>query len=63
MTAPALGAYQLGAEFAGKERVLRESDFISLHVPLLESTRHLIGEAELAKMKPGSDIAKARKAA
>jgi lactate dehydrogenase-like 2-hydroxyacid dehydrogenase len=43
---------EFGAEFAGKERVLGESDFISLHVPLLESTRHLIGEAELRMMKP-----------
>lgn len=43
---------ELGAEFAGKERVLRESDFISLHVPLVESTRRLIGEAELRMMKP-----------
>ncbi len=39
-------------EFAAKQEVLRESDFISLHVPLLESTRHLIGEAELRMMKP-----------
>ena len=31
--------------------LLRESDFVSLHVPLLSSTRHLIGERELAVMK------------
>jgi len=31
--------------------LLRESDFVSLHVPLLLSTRHLIGERELAAMK------------
>jgi glyoxylate reductase len=35
-----------------RERLLRESDFVSLHVPLMESTRHLIGAAELAVMKP-----------
>lgn len=42
---------RLGLEFAAKERVLGESDFVSLHVPLLDSTRHLIGAAELAAMK------------
>jgi glyoxylate reductase len=42
---------ELGLEFAGKEQLLRESDFISLHVPLLDSTRHLIGAPELKQMK------------
>jgi glycerate dehydrogenase len=32
--------------------VLRESDIITLHTPLNAETRHLIGAAELAKMKP-----------
>ena len=32
--------------------LLRRSDIVSLHVPLNESTRHLIGAAELAAMKP-----------
>lgn len=40
------------AEFVAKERLLRESDFVSLHVPLSPATRHLIGEAELRMMKP-----------
>jgi lactate dehydrogenase-like 2-hydroxyacid dehydrogenase len=43
---------ELNAEFATQERVLRESDFISLHVPLSDATRHLIGEPELRMMKP-----------
>ena len=43
---------ELGLEFVDRERLLRESDFVSLHVPLMESTRHLIGAAELAVMKP-----------
>ncbi|MCA9363706.1 D-glycerate dehydrogenase [Candidatus Kaiserbacteria bacterium] len=34
--------------------VLKEADIVSVHVPLLESTHHLIGEAELALMKPTS---------
>ena len=32
--------------------LLARSDIVSLHVPLTESTRHLIGAAELALMKP-----------
>ncbi len=32
--------------------VLKEADFISIHVPLLESTRHLINKERLAMMKP-----------
>jgi glyoxylate reductase len=33
--------------------LLRESDFLSIHVPLSKETRHLIGAKELAQMKPG----------
>ena len=43
---------ELSLEFVDRERLLRESDFVSLHVPLMDSTRHLIGAAELAAMKP-----------
>lgn len=32
--------------------VLKEADFVSIHVPLLESTRHLINKERLAMMKP-----------
>jgi len=35
-------------------RLLKESDFVSLHVPAGPETRHLIGAAELALMKPGA---------
>lgn len=41
----------LRLHFVSKEQLLREADFISLHVPLLDSTRHLIGEPELRIMK------------
>jgi glyoxylate reductase len=34
------------------DEVLRQSDFVSLHVPLRENTRHLLGSGELAMMKP-----------
>ena len=36
------------------EEVLQKSDFVSLHVPLLSSTLHLINEERLAQMKPTS---------
>jgi D-3-phosphoglycerate dehydrogenase len=42
---------ELGLEFASKETILREADFISLHVPLMPETRHLIGKKELQMMK------------
>jgi glyoxylate reductase len=34
--------------------LLRRADFVSLHVPLSETTHHLIGSRELAMMKPSS---------
>lgn len=37
---------------AGFEEVLRRSDVLSLHCPLTEETKNLIGAAELAQMKP-----------
>lgn len=42
----------LGARFVDKETLLRESDFLTLHVPLIPETHHYIGEKELAAMKP-----------
>jgi len=44
----------LRAERVDLDRLLRESDFVSLHVPLTPETHHLIGERELALMKPGA---------
>jgi D-3-phosphoglycerate dehydrogenase len=35
------------------DELLARSDFITIHTPLTGDTRHLIGEAELARMKPG----------
>jgi glyoxylate reductase len=43
-----------GASRVGLRELLRRSDVVSLHLPLLPSTRHLIGRAELALMKPES---------
>ena len=36
------------------DEVLKHSDFISLHVPLLPATRHLIDDKRLAAAKPGA---------
>ncbi|MFD7325587.1 2-hydroxyacid dehydrogenase [Streptomyces sp. NPDC059875] len=42
---------ELGMKYVDKERLLAESDLISLHVPLLPATRHLIDAAALRMMK------------
>ena len=43
---------QHGVRYVDQDTVLRESDFVSVHTVLSEETYHLIGEAELAMMKP-----------
>jgi len=42
----------LGATLQTLDEVLRESDFVSVHVPLSAETTHLIDEQALARMKP-----------
>lgn len=42
---------EVRAKFVSLSELLKKSDFVSLHVPLLPSTRHLIGKEELALMK------------
>jgi glyoxylate reductase len=49
--APAEAEHELHAEFVDRDTLFRESDFISLHVPLLPDTRHLISTENLDKMK------------
>jgi phosphoglycerate dehydrogenase-like enzyme len=44
----------LGAEPMDLGRLLGWSDFLTLHVPLNENTRHLIGKSELALMQPSA---------
>jgi len=46
-------AASLGVTLVDGDTLLRESDYISLHVPLLPETHHLIGERAFALMKPG----------
>lgn len=43
---------ELGIATVPLETVLRESDFLTIHTPLNEETRHLVGERELQLMKP-----------
>ncbi|WP_165842216.1 2-hydroxyacid dehydrogenase [Paenibacillus xerothermodurans] len=43
---------ELGAAYCSMEEVLRRSDILSLHIPLLPETRGLIGTRELQMMKP-----------
>jgi D-3-phosphoglycerate dehydrogenase len=45
-------ARTLGVELVPFQQLLRESDFLTVHTTLSESTRRLIGEAELREMKP-----------
>jgi len=44
-------AEKLGVEYRSMDEILAESDYISLHVPLNDNTKHLIGKPELKKMK------------
>ncbi len=42
----------LGANYRDLHDLLKESDFVSVHAPLTDETRYLVGEAELGMMKP-----------
>jgi len=54
--APGEVVAELEAERLELEDLLSSSDVVSLHCPLTEETRHLIGAAELALMKPGAAL-------
>lgn len=43
-----------GIAYAGVERLLSESDVVSLHLPLTQETHHLLNATTLSLMKPGS---------
>ena len=47
-------AQALGVQMADLDTVLRESDYLSLHLPLTPETHHLINDAALRKMRPGA---------
>ena len=50
----AAAANQIGARLVGLNVLLSQADFVSIHCPLNEKTRGLIGARELALMKPGA---------
>jgi len=43
---------EFSARYIDSETLLRESDFLSLHIPMTPETHRLIGTRELAMMKP-----------
>ncbi len=45
-------AAQIGVSLVTLDELLGRSDFLSIHVPLTDSNRHLINAARLAQMKP-----------
>lgn len=47
-------AQQLNVKKCALEDIFTESDYISLHVPLTEQTRHMVDQSLLAKMKPNA---------
>jgi phosphoglycerate dehydrogenase-like enzyme len=49
----------IGAKSVAFDELLRTSDVVTLHVPLLPATKGLIGSAQLAAMKPGAILIQA----
>lgn len=47
-------AREFGARAVALDELLRTADFISIHLPLTEETRLMIGAREIAAMKPGA---------
>lgn len=43
---------ELNAKYVDLDTLLRESDFVTIHVPLTKETYHMIGERQLRLMKP-----------
>lgn len=46
-------AARIGVEPVGFEELLERSDFLSVHVPLLPTTHHLLDATAFARMRPG----------
>ncbi len=56
-------AEDLGVELCSMEDLLRQSDFISLHLPVNEKTQHLINKDTIALMKDGAFLINAARGA
>ncbi|HVN98317.1 MAG TPA: D-glycerate dehydrogenase [Syntrophorhabdaceae bacterium] len=54
---------RLGVSFKSLNDLLKESDFVSVHVPVTEMTRHLINEERLKLMKPSAILINASRGA
>ncbi len=52
-------ALELGITYVPLEKLLRESSLVSLHLPLTEETRGILGERELSLMQPGAVLVNA----
>jgi lactate dehydrogenase-like 2-hydroxyacid dehydrogenase len=50
---PNEGMKQMGMEYTDLDSLLAQSDIISLHLPLMPQTYHMIGKESIAKMKDG----------
>ncbi|HJU10407.1 MAG TPA: phosphoglycerate dehydrogenase [Candidatus Binataceae bacterium] len=49
-------AARVGVEMVGLEELFRRADFITVHTPLTDETRGLVGPAAFAQMKPGARV-------
>ena len=49
-------AAELGVSMVPLDDLLAQSDFVSIHLPLTPQTRHLIGAAQLARMRPNAAL-------
>jgi phosphoglycerate dehydrogenase-like enzyme len=49
-------AHEKGVQLVSKDELFDTADFLSIHVRLSARTHHLVGEAELARMKPASRL-------
>ncbi len=56
-------AREVGGTFASLEDLLKESDVVTLHVPLVDATYHLINEERLKLMKPTAILINAARGA
>ena len=50
---------RLGVEFVDMDTLLRDADFVTLHVPLSDATYHLVDEGALSKMKSSAYLVNA----
>ena len=50
---------EIAATYVDLDTLVKVSDFVSLHVPLIEDTRHLIDAARLSTMKPSAFLVNA----